>query len=106
MNRVHPSVVGQRATTVIPTKSPAKIPIPADEDAEKCVLAALLELPNAQRELESQIDPKLFAELFFSPASKIILQAIHELHNNGTPGDIILLTQLLDKQGLLEQVGG
>lgn len=74
--------------------------IPADEDAEKCVLGALLELPNARGELG------VSSELFYFPANKIIFEAIETLRADGAPADIIVLTQYLDRMGLLEKVGG
>jgi replicative DNA helicase len=60
--------------------------IPADEDAEKCVLGALLELPNARVELG------VSSELFYLPTSKTIFEAIEALRADGAPADIIVLT--------------
>jgi DnaB-like helicase N terminal domain/AAA domain len=74
--------------------------IPADEDAEKCVLSALLEHPNARGELG------ISADLFYFPTSKTIFGAIQALRDSGAPGDIIVLTQYLDRVGRLEEVGG
>jgi hypothetical protein len=71
-----------------------------DEDAEKCVLRALLEVPNARAELGVSCD------LFYFPTSKIIFAAIEALCADGAPADIVVLTQYLDRMGLLEKVGG
>ena len=60
-------------------------PIPADEEAERCVLGTLLTGSSAIEELAGEIDPKLF----FFPTSQTILSAIIELHRRGAPIDII-----------------
>jgi hypothetical protein len=76
--------------------------IPADEEAEKCVLGALLTGRSIIQELEGEIDPRIF---FFS-TSRIILNAIVELHGRGVPLDVVVLTQHLRENGQLESVGG
>jgi AAA domain/DnaB-like helicase N terminal domain len=76
--------------------------IPADEEAEKCVLGALLTGKAAIEALENEIDPRVF----FTQGSRIIFDAIVELHTGGQPLDIIVLTQHLRERGLLDQVGG
>jgi hypothetical protein len=77
-------------------------PIPADEEAEKCVLGALLTGRSAIQELKDEIDPGIF---FFS-TSQQIFAAIVELYGRGVPIDIIVLTQYLRETGQLESVGG
>ena len=76
--------------------------IPADEEAEKCVLGTLLTGSEAIEELKDGIDPCLF----FAPASRIILAAILEMHAANAPIDIIVLGQRLRDAGQLENAGG
>jgi len=76
--------------------------IPADEQAEKCLLGVLLNGKSAIEEFGDEIDPAIF----FVPAAKIIFNAIVELYTSDKPLDIIVLTQHLRDRGLLEQVGG
>jgi hypothetical protein len=74
----------------------------SDDDAEKYVLGALLENERAVLDLASDVEP----ELFFFPKNRVILQAILDLHERGEPLHIITLTDLLRRNGNLDQVGG
>jgi DnaB-like helicase N terminal domain/AAA domain len=76
--------------------------IAADEEAEKCVLGALLTGTSAIQELGADMNPRIF----FYPTSRTILTAIVELHSRGVPIDIIVLTQYLREKEQLESVGG
>jgi len=87
---------------IAPTPSRADQAIAADEEAEKCVLGALLTGRSVIQELEGEIDPRVF----FFLASRKIFAAIVELYARGVPIDIVVLTQYLRETGQLESVGG
>jgi hypothetical protein len=76
--------------------------IPADEQAEKCILGTLLQHRSFIDALAAEIDPKVF---FFAP-SQIILGAIVELYARGVSVNIISVTQYLRETRKLESVGG
>jgi hypothetical protein len=74
----------------------------ADQEAEKCVLGALLTGKAAILELASEVD----AQLFFFQTSRTVFEAIASLHCSGVPIDVVVLTQYLSRTGKLESVGG
>jgi hypothetical protein len=84
------------------TIAPRSDSVPADYEAEMCVLGTLLNGSTVIAELERELD----AELFFYPSSKTILNAILELHDRRDPIDIIVLSQILEDKGVLGEVGG
>src|SRR5260370_12633463 len=88
----------------------SKESIPADEEIEKYVLGSALD-----KEVRSQLALERERHLFFFPTSKIILQALLDLDEAGTPISFPTLTQhLAEKKSsaepqaatLLESVGG
>jgi len=76
--------------------------IPADEEAERCVLGTLLTDRSAIDQLKNEID----ARVFFYPSSQLVHAAIMQLYDREVPLDIIVLTQYLREAGQLDMVGG
>jgi len=76
--------------------------VPVDEEAERCVLGALLTSWSAIEQLKNEIDPRIF----FFESSQIIFAEIIELYGRRVPLDIIVLTQHLREAGQLDKVGG
>lgn len=71
-----------------------------DKEAEQNVLGALL-LDNSVAYKAREIKEKLF----YFEAHKAIFRAMKELLDKNKPIDIVLLRDLLEKQGLLEKIG-
>ena len=76
--------------------------IPHSNDAEKSVLGSvLISHAAAEQALEA-----LRSEDFFSVAHRDIFAAMEALYNSGKSIDVVTLTDMLDRQGKLDAVGG
>ena len=78
-----------------------KIP-PHDQDAEQAVLGCML----FDNEGISSAFEKLSGDDFYRPDHKVIFEAITELFSENIQVDLITLKNKLEKNGVLEQVGG
>ncbi len=78
-----------------------KIP-PHDQDAEQAVLGCML----FDNEGISSAFEKLNGDDFYRPDHKVIFEAITELFSENIQVDLITLKNKLEKNGVLEQVGG
>ena len=76
--------------------------LPQNVEAEAGVLGSLLIDPDAM----AQIADFLRADDFYREAHRVIYQAISDLYENGSPADLITLTDELGRRGKLEEVGG
>ncbi|HET9111960.1 MAG TPA: DnaB-like helicase N-terminal domain-containing protein, partial [Ktedonobacterales bacterium] len=76
--------------------------LPQNVEAEAGVLGSLLIDPDAM----AQIADFLHADDFYREAHRVIYQAISDLYENGSPADLITLTDELGRRGKLEEVGG
>lgn len=75
---------------------------PANADAERAVLGALLLAP----ELAPTLRPELAADDFYWPNHGTIWDAIHNIHDTGETPDPLLVAQHLIRTGDLQKVGG
>jgi len=75
---------------------------PHDIDAEQAVLGALFLDNNAIVSVTRFLHP----DDFYMEAHRVIFQAILELEENGQSADLITVTDLLNRKGILEKVGG
>ena len=78
-----------------------KIP-PHDIDAEQSVLGAML----LDREAIAQISRFLNPRDFYMESHSSIFEAMLELDESGIPADLVTVTDLLRRKGLLDKVGG
>ncbi|MBR4635011.1 MAG: replicative DNA helicase [Clostridia bacterium] len=76
--------------------------IPHSNDAEKSVLGSVL-ISHAAAEYALEA---LRADDFFSVAHRDIFTAMEALYNSGKTIDVVTLTDMLDRQGKLDAVGG
>lgn len=76
--------------------------MPHSVEAEQSVLGAML----INDEAAITIFSSLCADDFYCAGNKQIFEKMHELYRNNKPIDFITLTDLLDKNGLLDSVGG
>lgn len=76
--------------------------MPANIDAEKSVLAAILLDDNSLAQAAEIIEPKDF----YVPANKVIFQVALDISNQNRRVDIVTLQDELEKKKLLETVGG
>jgi replicative DNA helicase len=76
---------------------------PHDDDAEQCVIGAMMESKDAITNVTGGL---LTADDFYRPAHTTIFKAICDLYNRGEPADAITVKNLLDQQGNLDLVGG
>ena len=74
---------------------------PQNIDAEKAVLGSLM----INKEAISQVADLLKPEDFYRPAHGIIYQAIVSLYNKSEPIDLVSLSNYLQEQGRLEEIG-
>lgn len=75
---------------------------PQATDIEKVVLGALM----IDKDAFSVISELLHPETFYEPRHQKIYQAIQTLNFNENPVDIMTVTQELEREGTLEDVGG
>lgn len=78
-----------------------KLP-PQAIETEKAVLGALLLEAGAFDDINSIINE----DSFYKPEHRTIFKAIKDLHKSQTPVDLIIITQELQKQNKLDEVGG
>lgn len=76
--------------------------VPHNEDEERAVLGALL-LDN---EIINEVMDHLRADDFYTPAHQLIYQAIIDIHEDGKPVELILLSDHLRRNNQLEAAGG
>ncbi|MDD4110795.1 MAG: replicative DNA helicase [Clostridia bacterium] len=76
--------------------------MPHSIEAEQSVLGCLL----IDNEVPINVISTLKKEDFYSPANKIIYEKMTELYRNNKPIDFVTLTDLLEKTGELDAVGG
>lgn len=77
-------------------------PLPSSEEAERCVLGAIL-LDNA---VMSQAVEAIKPEDFYSPLNRRVFAAMSELFQASRVIDPILIGEELKKEGSLESIGG
>ena len=75
---------------------------PQNIEAEQAVLGAML----LEREAIAKVMEKLRAEDFYREAHKVIFNAMLELYNRNEAVDLVTVTEVLKKNGKLEDVGG
>jgi replicative DNA helicase len=75
---------------------------PANVDAERWVLGAVLKEPARM----SQLEDGLSAEDFFLEAHRHIYAAILDLFGRGVPLDVVSIAEQLQRSGMLEAIGG
>ena len=75
---------------------------PRNIEAEQAVLGAML----LEREAIAKVMEKLRAEDFYREAHKVIFNAMLELYNRNEAVDLVTVTEVLKKNGKLEDVGG
>ena len=78
-----------------------KIP-PHNEEAEQCVLGAVLIDP----EVYPAVSEIIRADSFYTEAHKEIFEAMTDLHMASEPIDVITVTEALKKRRTLEAIGG
>ena len=71
-------------------------------DFEKAVLGALM----IEKDAYSQVSEILHPESFYEPRHQRIFAAIRQLNIEQKPVDILTVTEELNRQGVLEDVGG
>jgi len=76
--------------------------IPADLDAEECLLGAMI-LSN---QAIDDVADSLSAGDFYKPAHAYIFDAAVRLRQSGSAVDVMTVSNLLKEQGVLEEVGG
>lgn len=76
--------------------------MPHSIEAEQSVLGSML----INNEVSISIMSVLSGEDFYSSANKLIYEKMQELYRSNKPIDFVTVTDLLDKNGELEQVGG
>ncbi len=94
-----------------PTKAPRRdsyLPevqraLPQSLDAEKGVLGSIL---LSAKKVMYQVEGTVGASHFYDPANRTIYGALKQLHSDNEPIDLISVTQYLQDQGKLEEVGG
>ena len=79
----------------------ARVP-PQNEEAEEAVLGAMLISPDSIGTVSELVD----AGDFYKPSHGTIFKTAIALYSRGEPVDPITLSDALEKQGQLEQVGG
>ena len=75
---------------------------PQNIEAEQAVLGAML----LEREAIAKVMEKLRFEDFYREAHKVIFNAMLELYNRNEAVDLVTVTEVLKKNGKLEDVGG
>jgi hypothetical protein len=84
-----------------PTPTAEKL-LPQNVEAEAGVLGSLLIDPDAIVEVLDYLCP----DDFYREAHRATYAAMVDLHHNGTPADLITLTDELARRGKLEDIGG
>ncbi|HEX8994567.1 MAG TPA: replicative DNA helicase [Ktedonobacterales bacterium] len=76
--------------------------LPQNVEAEAGVLGSLLIDPDAMAQIADFLRP----DDFYREAHRVIYQAISDLYETSTPADLITLTDELQRQNKLDEVGG
>ncbi len=76
--------------------------MPHDLEAEQAVLGACLLRPTSAQEFLEGVRP----ELFYSPAHRAIIDAMLSLLSDGTPLDLLTLSDCMGAKGSLARAGG
>ncbi|MBM3894751.1 replicative DNA helicase [Candidatus Dependentiae bacterium] len=76
--------------------------LPASQDAERAVLAAIL----LNEENLSLVSDFLAPQDFYVPANKLVYQAVLDLSRSGKKIDVVTLQDLLSTRNELEEIGG
>ena len=76
--------------------------VPANVDAERWILGAILKDPS----LLTTLGEAMSSEEFFLEAHRHIYAAIDELFGAGKPIDLVAVAEVLQRAGMLEAVGG
>lgn len=76
--------------------------MPSNKEAEMSVLGVTF-IDNS---LVDKICEEVNSDMFFDEKNKFLFEAIEELHKNGTPIDIKMIKEELDKKKRLTSVGG
>lgn len=77
--------------------------MPANVDAEKGVISAMLLAPDYACGICAE--KKVTRDLFMVTAHQVIFDTIMELWDKGTPIDVVVLSMALHQQGMLDTVG-
>ncbi len=80
---------------------PNRVP-PNDLAAEQAVLAGCMLRPGAALDILEGVSH----ELFYSPAHRLVAQAVLSMLADGTPIDLVTLSDRMDKRGSLAAAGG
>jgi replicative DNA helicase len=82
-----------------------ELPVPAAVEAERVLLGAILN--DAQQLLTvTEILPPVEGSWFYEAAHRLIFDAILTLHERHDPIDLVTVTEVLARRGLLDKVGG
>jgi replicative DNA helicase len=82
-----------------------ELPIPAAVEAERVLLGAILH--DAEQLLTvTEILPPAQGSWFYEEANRLIFDVILTLHERNDPIDLVTVTEVLARRGLLEKVGG
>lgn len=76
--------------------------MPSEIDIEQSLLGAMM----MYREVSLVVEPILTAEMFYTESNQKIYKAIMELIKANAPVDIMVVSEKLRKEGMLESVGG
>jgi len=79
------------------------LPLPQSNDAEKGILSSILQSPQWSM---IRVERRIGSEHFHLPNHQTIFKVLKEMHGADEPIDLITLTNQLDKQGILDAVGG
>jgi replicative DNA helicase len=81
------------------------LPIPAAMEAERVLLGAILNDAD-QLVTVTEILPPMQGSWFYEEANRLIFDAILTLHERHDPIDLVTVTEVLARRGLLDKVGG
>ncbi len=76
--------------------------MPHSLEAEQALLGCIL----IDAKVQTDIASSLKEEDFYAESHKLIFSAMNEIMKSNQPVDLVTLTDMLEKQGVLEQVGG
>ena len=76
--------------------------MPHSLEAEQAILGCLL----LDTKIQVEVAAFLQEEDFYAESHKYIFAAMQEIIKNNMPVDLVTLTDMLEKQGVLEQSGG
>lgn len=79
-------------------------PIPINDDAERGVISAFLNIPKQVAEVCAEL--RVTPDWFHVPANRLIFEAVTQMDSEGKPIDFITVTEFLRNAGTLQEVGG